>query len=104
MSSELDPQPEPQRISETDVRRVLERAIQLDAARAGETTVAELHRVAQELNITPASISQALRELQSKQVEVAARPAPLEAEPQKQSIRTEKILDWTRMGMIAVGA
>ncbi|MEX2283878.1 MAG: M14 family metallopeptidase [Gemmatimonadota bacterium] len=104
MSSELDPQPEPQRISEADVRRVLERAIQLDAARAGETTVAELHRVAQELNITPASISQALRELQSKQVEVAPRPAPLEADPQRQSTRTEKILDWMRMGLIAVGA
>ena len=61
MSSELDPQPEQLRISDQEVRKVLERAIQLDAARMGETTLAELRRVAQELNITPASLSQALQ-------------------------------------------
>ena len=103
MSSELDLQPEQQRISDQEMRKVLERAIQLDAARMGETTLAELRRVAQELNITPASLSQALQELQTRQLEVPPPSKPVE-DPVKPEGRTEKILDWMRMGLIAIGA
>jgi hypothetical protein len=104
MPHEPEPQAEQQRISEQDVRRVLERAIQLDAARAGETTVAELHRVAQELNITPASLSQALNELQSRALTTPPRSVPFAPETTEPTSRVERALGWMRTAMIGVGA
>jgi hypothetical protein len=62
------------RLSEADARRLLERAIQLDAARSGETSVSELRRVAQELNVSPAAFAEALRELENKAVTAPFTP------------------------------
>src|SRR5687768_11335260 len=72
------------RLSEHELQRVIERAIQLDAARGGETTVAELRRVALELNISSTAINQALQELSAKAVVApAAETADTTQEPVK---------------------
>ena len=68
MSNEPEPQKDERVFSDQDARRLLERAIQLDAKRAGDTTLAELKRVAEELNISPRAFEDALRELESKAV------------------------------------
>ena len=54
---------EQQRLSEADARRLIERAIELDAKRSSEATVAELRHIAEELRISPAAFDDALREL-----------------------------------------
>ncbi|MEX2282446.1 MAG: hypothetical protein WEE89_08175 [Gemmatimonadota bacterium] len=56
------------RISEADVRRILDRAIQLDTLRTNDTTLAELQRVADEVGITSGSITQAIDEFRLGQV------------------------------------
>jgi hypothetical protein len=63
MSTDRESQPPPQRLAEKDVRRVLQRAIELDALRGNEITVEELKRVAAELNISSESVTRALAEL-----------------------------------------
>ena len=52
------------RLSETDVRRILERAIQIDSVRTNEVTLAELRRVADEVGISPVALLQAFEENQ----------------------------------------
>lgn len=61
MSNESKPGSEV-RISEADVRRILDRAIQLDAVRTNDVTLAELQRVADEVGISSGSITQAIEE------------------------------------------
>jgi hypothetical protein len=63
MSKEQEPQLLPERIGEKDLRRVLQRAIELDTLRGNEITVDELKRVAAELNISSESLTRALTEL-----------------------------------------
>src|SRR5687767_8850600 len=72
-------------LTDQQARKLLERAIQLDARRAGDTTLAELRKVAQELNISPAAFSDALRELETKAVTTnppAAAPVAASAPPE----------------------
>ena len=99
MSPEPDQPPEAQRLSDQDARNVLERAIQLDVARTSDTTIAELRRVAQELNISSSALTQALHELQNKNLVRATKAepqAPLPpADPPKQK-------SWWRT--VAIGA
>jgi hypothetical protein len=61
-------------VSDTDARKVLERAIQIDAQRAGNTTVGELKRVAEELNISSIALMQALQEMKSVSQPAVAPP------------------------------
>ena len=75
MSNESKPGSEV-RISETDVRRILDRAIQLDSLRTNETTLAELQRVADEVVISSGSITQAIEEFR------LGVGAPVPASPQ----------------------
>ena len=75
MSNESKPASEV-RISEADVRRILDRAIQLDAVRTNDVTLAELQRVADEVGISSGSITQAIEEFR-----LGVR-APLPASPQ----------------------
>src|SRR5688572_4679667 len=77
MSNESKPGSEV-RISETDVRRILDRAIQLDTLRTNETSLAELQRVADEVGISSHSITQAIEEYRLGQVPVAVVAAPPE--------------------------
>jgi hypothetical protein len=64
------------RISEADVRRILDRAIQLDALRTNDVTLAELQRVADEVGITSVSITQAIDEYRSGQVSAPLPHSP----------------------------
>jgi hypothetical protein len=64
MSSEPRPNENEPRLSEADVRRILERAIQLDTARTTQVTLAELRRVADEVGISPVALMQAFEENQ----------------------------------------
>jgi hypothetical protein len=70
------------RLSEADAQRLLERAIQLDAVRSTETSVSELRRVAEELNVSPAAFAEALRELENRSLTTTPttqqRAAPVE--------------------------
>jgi len=52
------------RLTDADVKRILERAIQLDSARTNEVTLAELRRVADEVGISSAALMQAFEENQ----------------------------------------
>jgi hypothetical protein len=61
MSDELKPTREI-RISEADVRRILDRAIQLDSIRTNEVTLAELQRVADEVGISSDALTRAVEE------------------------------------------
>ena len=80
MSTETRTRPEDLRISDETARLILERAIQLDAQRPGDTTLAELQRVAQELNVSSGALMEAIRELQTKAISApAAVPAPVVA-------------------------
>ena len=81
---------------------ILERAIQLDAQRPGDTTLAELQRVAQELNVSSGSLMEAIRELQTKAVTpppaTEAKPAaPVAVEPPLKR-------SWWRTAAIALGS
>jgi hypothetical protein len=64
MSNEPRPNENEPRISEADVKRILERAIQLDTVRTTEVTLAELRRVADEVGISPVALMQAFEENQ----------------------------------------
>ena len=55
--------PEGQLLSEQQMRRVLDRAIELDKARVGATSVAELRRIADDLNISHDALWAALQEV-----------------------------------------
>lgn len=81
MSDDHNILPDHASLSEQEVQRVIERAIQLDTARGSETTVAELRRVALELNISSAAITQALQELASKAVVTPATVTPATPQP-----------------------
>src|SRR5687767_8400885 len=70
------------RISEADVRRILDRAIQLDTLRTNDTTLAELQRVADEVGISSGSITQAIEEYRVGHMTVPViqmAPSPPEA-------------------------
>src|SRR5687768_15838380 len=75
MSIEPQPVPESQRLSETQSRQLLELAIKLDAARSTESSIGELRRVAEELNISPAAFDEALRQIQEQNAIDSAPPA-----------------------------
>ena len=96
----MSDQPVERRLSEQQMRRVLERAIQLDAARMSDTSIEELTRVAQELNISSVAIEQALRELD--------RPLPAapiaQPEPKAGPKRKSRFRSWLRTSAIAFGA
>jgi hypothetical protein len=64
MSNEPRPNENEPRLSEADVKRILERAIQLDTVRTTEVTLAELRRVADEVGISPVALMQAFEENQ----------------------------------------
>lgn len=95
MSDPIEPRPE-RRLSEQEARRLLERVIELDAKRAGETSLEELRRVAQELNLSTVAFDQALTELNSGAL-ATPPPPPTERE---QSGRYTK---WVRTAAIALG-
>jgi len=80
MSDDQNTLPDHAPLSEQELQRVLERAIQLDTVRGSETTVAELKRVALELNISSTAINQALQELASRAV--VAPPAVTHETPE----------------------
>ncbi|MGH7471549.1 MAG: hypothetical protein ACRENP_26655, partial [Longimicrobiales bacterium] len=104
MPNELDAQLEEERLSEVDARRVLERAIALDASRAGDTTISELRRVAQELNVSPTAFAEALRELQSKAVAAPARPAQQAPVPAPSApVEVNRRRNWWRTLGIGLG-
>jgi imidazolonepropionase-like amidohydrolase len=85
--------------SDQQARRLLERAIQLDAKRAGDTTLAELKRVAQELNISSAAFADALRELEGKAVAPATPVAPLAVKPEPGPAVSERANWWRPLGI-----
>ena len=64
MSDDPRPNEKDARLTETDVRRILERAIQLDTVRTNEVSLAELRRVAEEVGISPVALMQAFEEHQ----------------------------------------
>jgi hypothetical protein len=64
MSDEPRPNENEPRLTEADVRRILDRAIQLDTARTTQVTLAELRRVAEEVGISPVALMQAFEENQ----------------------------------------
>ncbi|MGH8437105.1 MAG: M14 family metallopeptidase [Pseudomonas sp.] len=101
MSNDRDLPVDDQRLSDASARRLLERAIALDAARVGETTVAELRRVALELNISPTAFGEALRELQT------VTPAQPKVEPLQPAQATEpapRKRNWWRTLGIGLGS
>src|SRR5262245_10602038 len=103
MTQDLDSRADDQRLTDADARRVLERAIALDASRAGETTIAELRRVAQELNVSPFAFGEALRELQNKVV--VAPPASVTPEPEvSQAPPAKPKRNWWRRLAITFGS
>jgi hypothetical protein len=90
-------------LTDQQARKLLERAIQLDARRAGDTTLAELRKVAQELNISSTAFADALRELEGKAVAPAA-PAAVPVtipEPQPEPARRRS---WWRPLAIGVAS
>ena len=103
MPTETKARPEDLRISDETARLILERAIQLDAQRPGDTTLAELQRVAQELNVSSGALMEAIRELQTKAVAAPAPvsvPAPVPV-PDKPPARAGS---WWRTASIAIGS
>lgn len=67
------------RIPEADVRRILDRAIQLDAERTTDVTLSELQRIADEIGISPLALTQAFDEHQLARLQPPAVPAPAAA-------------------------
>jgi hypothetical protein len=94
MRSLDDPVPDALPVSEVNARKILERAIQIDTDRAGETTVGELRKIAEELNISSAALMQAVREVQS--------PAAIASQPGASGKRSwvNRTLVWVRTAMI----
>ncbi|MEX2283877.1 MAG: hypothetical protein WEE89_15435 [Gemmatimonadota bacterium] len=96
MSRNDDLLPDGERVSEQNARKVLERAIQIDTDRAGDTTVGELRKVADELNISPTALMQALREVQAPAPEPRGRDVSVKAKP----AWINRALGWTRTALI----
>jgi hypothetical protein len=96
MSRNDDLLPDGERVSEQNARKVLERAIQIDTEQAGDTTVGELRKVAQELNISPTALMQALREVQAPVPE----PRGQEVSPPAKPTWINRALGWTRTALI----
>jgi hypothetical protein len=94
--------PEDLRISDETARLVLERAIQLDAQRPGDTTLAELQRVAQELNVSSGALMEAIRELQTKAV-APTSAAPVTA-PVPEAAAPSRTRGWWRTVAIGLGS
>jgi hypothetical protein len=101
MSTETRARPEDLRISDETARLILERAIQLDAQRPGDTTLAELQRVAQELNVSSGALMEAIRELQTKAV-TPAPPATVTA-PVPEAATPSRARGWWRTAAIGLG-
>src|SRR5687767_15333507 len=99
MSNEPGPQEDERVLSDQQARHLLERAIQLDAKRAGDTTLAELKRVAQELNISSAAFADALRELEGKAVAPSTPAAPLVVKPEPAPAVPERANWWRPLGI-----
>jgi hypothetical protein len=96
MSRNDDLLPDGERVSEQNARKVLERAIQIDTDRAGDTTVGELRKVAEELNISPTALMQALREVQAPAPEPRGQDVSVTAKPSW----INRALGWTRTALI----
>ena len=77
MRSLDEPVPDGLPVSEVNARKILERAIQIDTERAGETTVGELRKIAEELNISSAALMQAVREVQIPAAAMATASQPV---------------------------
>jgi hypothetical protein len=103
MTTETKLAPEDLRISDETARMILERAIQLDAKRPGDTTLAELQRVAQDLNVSSGALMEAIRELQTKALTPAPKVAVAEAEPIAVSARASGP-GWWRTLAITLGS
>ena len=94
MRSLDEPVPDAQPVSEANARKILERAIQIDTDRSGETTVGELRKIAEELNISSAALMQAVREMQF--------PGVIASEPVARGNRSwvNRTLVWVRSAAI----
>lgn len=75
MPSETGSEQDSVRLSESSAAALLARATQLDAARAGTMSVAELRDAAREAGIAPEAFEQALGELRVASVVAADAPA-----------------------------
>jgi hypothetical protein len=95
MRSLDEPVPDGLPVSEVNARKILERAIQIDTERAGETTVGELRKIAEELNISSAALMQAVREVQTPAPAIA--PQPVASDKRSWANRA---LSWVRMATI----
>src|SRR6185369_2631125 len=102
MATETKLRPEELRISDEAARLILERAIQIDAQRPGDTTLAELQRVAQELNVSSGALMEAIRELQTRAVAPAPAPEPKPAAPA--AVEPPLKRSWWRTAAIALGS
>jgi hypothetical protein len=103
MPTDTRARPEDLRISDETARLILERAIQLDAQRPGDTTLAELQRVAQELNVSSGALMEAIRELQTKAIAPAA-PAVVVAAPAPEAAVPPRGRGWWRTLAIGLGS
>lgn len=65
------------RLSEAEVQQVIERALKIDAVRQHETTVADLQRVAEELGLSPTSITLAVEQLRAEAAVASRAPVSL---------------------------
>lgn len=65
-----------ERLPEEAARRLLARASELEATRAGELSVAELREAARDAGIAPSAFEQALSELRARDPAAVAGPAP----------------------------
>jgi hypothetical protein len=74
--TEHDHASDAERLPEEAARRLLERASQLEAARSGEPSVAELREAAREAGIPPAAFEQALAEFRGTDPSPPVAPAP----------------------------
>src|SRR5687768_1214956 len=89
------------RLSEADVRRIIERAIQLDSARTNEVTLAELRRVADEVGISPVALMQAFEENQLGKVGGAPLARPIAPVTSGWLSRARRLLRPAWLGSIA---
>jgi hypothetical protein len=103
MPTEAKIHPEDLRLSEETARMILERAIELDARRPGDTTLAELQRVAQELNVSSGALMEAIRELQTKAVAAPSQKSALPPEPAPAPAAATGS-GWWRTAAIGVGS
>lgn len=82
----------PTRLSEAEVQLVIERALKLDAIRERETTVADLQRVAEELGLSPTSITLAVGQLRAEALAAANAPQPVTWQQQASALLPSVIL------------